>query len=68
MRGGRRRFTERAYGEPAARLGIKTDGVSQMAFPLPGEKLFTQDEEDLVYATKKADEVAERIFGPLLKK
>ncbi len=49
-----------AYGGPAARLGIKTEGVSKMAYPLPGEKLFLQNEESVLF--KKAGEVAKRIF------
>ena len=38
-----------------------------MAFPYPGEKIYVQDEEDIIVATKKAEEMAKRIFAPLLK-
>ena len=56
------------YNAPAARLGIKTEGVSPLAFPQPGEKLFTQDEEEIIIGTKRASEVARRVFGSLVKK
>jgi len=57
----------KGYGAPAARLGIKADGVSQMALPLPGEKLFVQDEEFALF-TDEAIELSKKIFGPLVKK
>lgn len=57
----------KGYNAPAARLGVKTEGVCPMAFPLPGEKLYTQDEEEIVAGTKKASEVASRVFAPLVK-
>jgi len=51
----------KGYGAPAARLGTKTDGLSQMALPLPGEKLFVQDEEFALF-TDEAMEISKRIF------
>ncbi len=56
----------KGYGAPGARLGIRNDGVSQMALPLPGEKLAVQD-EDFALFTDEAMEIAKRIFAPLLK-
>ena len=50
-------------GAPAARLGIKADGISQMALPLPGEKLYVQDEEFAMF-TNEAMKIAKRIFTP----
>ena len=57
----------KGYGAPPARLGVKTEGVSPLAFPYPGEKIYVQDEEDIIVGTKKAEETAKRIFAPLLK-
>lgn len=57
----------KGYDAPAARLGVKTEGVCPMAFPIPGEKLYTQDEEEIIAGSKKASEVAARVFGPLIK-
>ena len=57
----------KGYGAPPARLGVKTEGVSPLAFPFPGEKIYVQDEEDIIVATKKAEETAKRIFASLLK-
>lgn len=57
----------KGYNAPAARLGVKTEGVCPMAFPLPGEKLYTQDEDEIVAGTKKASEVATRVFAALVK-
>ncbi len=56
------------YNAPAARLGIKAEGVSPLAFPQPGEKLYTQDEEEIIEGSKRAAEVAARVFGPLVNK
>jgi len=57
----------KGYGAPPARLGVKTEGISPLASPFPGEKIYVQDEEDIIVATKKAEEAAKRIFAPLLK-
>ncbi len=56
----------RGFGAPAARLGVKTEGVSQIALPLPGEKLF-QDDEKYIRAYGPSRETAKTVFGPLLK-
>lgn len=53
------------YGASAARLGVKTAGVSSLSLPMPGEKLYPQDEEIVLYT--KGDEAAKRVFKPLLK-
>ncbi len=56
----------KGYGAPAARLGIKSEGISPMALPLPGEKFFVQDEEGVLF-TQKAVEIAKRIFPKSVK-
>lgn len=55
----------KAYGAPAARLGIKIDDVSPMALPFPGEKLYLQTEDSVLF--NKGVAVAKRIFSPLVK-
>ncbi|MCG6534569.1 MAG: hypothetical protein L7F78_07730, partial [Syntrophales bacterium LBB04] len=57
----------KAYGAPAARLGIKTEGVSANAFTLPGEKAYVQTAEEMIAGHEIAAAVAKRVFGPLLK-
>ncbi len=56
----------KGYGAPAARLGIKPEGISPLALPLPGEKIYLQDEEFL-RVTDKALEIAKRTFAHLKK-
>lgn len=56
----------KGFGAPATRLGVASEGVSQLALPLPGEKLF-QDDEKHIMAYGNAREVAKVIFGPLIK-
>ena len=56
----------KGYGAPAARLGISPEGISPLALPLPGEKVYVQDEEFML-VTDKALEMAKRVFGPLKK-
>ena len=53
------------YGASAARLGVKTDGISSLSLPITGEKLYPQDEEIVLF--KKGDEAGRRVFKPLLK-
>lgn len=55
-----------SYGAPASRLNIKTTGISQLAYPLPGEKLYLLDEETLLIADKGI-EIAKKVFAPLMK-
>ncbi len=54
------------YGAPSARLGVPSEGVSPLSLPLPGEKLYPQDEEMLLQYDKARD-LATVIFAPLLK-
>ncbi len=54
------------YGAPAARLGIKTEGVSPLALAQPGEKLLVVDEA-FVNTAPAARETAKKIFAPLLR-
>ncbi len=56
----------KGYGAPPARLGTNTSGVNQMALPLPGEKLFVQD-EDFALFTDEAMAISKRIFTPAVK-
>lgn len=56
----------RGYGAPAARLGIKNEGISPMALPQPGEKYNVQDEEAVLF-TERSIGIAKRVFAPLLK-
>ncbi len=56
----------KGFGASAARLGIKTEGISNMALPLPGEKLFMKD-EDYAFFSDQAAKTAKRIFAPLMK-
>lgn len=54
------------FGGPAARWGVKTKGVSPMAYAFPGEKLYMLDEESVLFTPKSLD-AAKRIFTPLVK-
>jgi iron(III) transport system substrate-binding protein len=55
-----------AFGGPSSRRGVQTKGVSAMAYPFPGEKLFMVDEEFVTF-TPTSLEVAKRVFAPLMK-
>ena len=57
----------KGYGAPATRLGIKSEGVSTNAFPLPGEKAYVQTAEEMIAGHKIAAAVAKRVFAPLLR-
>lgn len=56
----------KAYGGPPTRLGATTEGVSPMAFPIPGEKTYIQDEQITLF-TDKAVDMGKRVFGHLVK-
>jgi len=57
----------KGYGAPASRLGIKTEGVSANAFPLPGEKTYIQTAEEMIAGHEIAAAAAKRVFRPLQK-
>ncbi len=56
----------KGYMGPPSRLGVAMEGASPLSLALPGEKLYQQDEE-MVLAKDNAQEVARKIFAPLLK-
>ncbi len=56
----------RAWGAPASRLDVPTTGVNPMNVALPGEKVYLNNEE-LVLFSPKSREIAREIFGHLIK-
>ncbi len=55
------------YGNPAARLGVTTQGLDPFVIPPVGGKLYWNDEDLVRLQTTTAIEVSKTIFGALMK-
>lgn len=56
----------KGYAYPSARLDVSSEGIPTANLPLPNEKFFMDDEENIL-AKAKMLEVGKEIFGPLLR-
>ncbi len=54
------------FKSPSARTDVSTEGMDPISIPLPGEKIYMNDEEFALASTRTLP-VAKEIFGPLLK-
>lgn len=56
-----------SFGYPASRQDVPITGIDPLGVPLPGEKIFLNDEELVEFQTTTAMDVSREIFGPLMK-
>lgn len=56
-----------AFGQPATRLGVSTEGLDPFTVPKPDEKVFRVDERFIIDVETKGRELGKEIFGHLSK-
>ncbi len=56
-----------SFGYPSSRADVPVAGLDPLGVPLPGEKVFFNDEELVEFQMTTALDVAKEIFGPLMK-
>ncbi len=56
-----------AFGQPAIRLGVSTEGLDPFVVPKPDEKAFRVDDKFILETETKGRELGREIFGSLLR-